>query len=222
MTFKAALASALLLASGSAMAADLPVRKGAPAPAPLAMSWTGAYVGVAAGYSFLSEKTARDLNGQNPSPYADVNGFLVGGQLGFDYQINSVVVGLSADLAKSFASKSFPQGPGANLKIEDDYVGTARARVGVLLTPKFLAYATGGFAMAKSTATYTDVGTRVSESKTATGYVLGLGAEYRYTRNVSSFIEYRYYNYLKATFTRLNGIVDSSNSEIRVGVLYRF
>ena len=53
-------------------------------------------------------------------------------------------------------------------------------------------------------------------------YVLGLGAEYRYTRNVSSFVEYRYYNYSKATFTRLNGIVDSSNSEIRVGVLYRF
>jgi outer membrane immunogenic protein len=222
MTFKAALASALLLAFGSAMAADLPVRKGAPAPAPLAMSWTGAYVGLAAGYSFLSEKTATDLNGRNPAPYDDVNGFLVGGQIGFDYQINSLVVGLSADLAKSFASKNFPQGPGANLKIEDDYVGTARARVGVLLSPKFLAYATAGFAFTKMTATYSDVGTRVSEGQTSNGYVLGFGAEYRYTRNVSSFVEYRYYNYSKATFTRLNGIVDSSNSEIRVGVLYRF
>jgi len=72
------------------------------------------------------------------------------------------------------------------------------------------------------TATYSDVGTRVSEGQTSNGYVLGFGAEYRYTRNVSSFVEYRYYNYSKATFTRLNGIVDSSNSEIRVGVLYRF
>jgi len=52
--------------------------------------------------------------------------------------------------------------------------------------------------------------------------VLGVGAEYRYNAKVSSFVEYRYYDYSKTTFPRLTSISNSSNSEARVGVNYRF
>ena len=62
----------------------------------------------------------------------------------------------------------------------------------------------------------------MSDSKVSNGYVLGLGAEYRYTANISSFVEYRYYNYSKTTFSKVQTIGDTANSEIRAGVNYRF
>src|SRR5262245_24901257 len=91
----------------SATAADLP-RKAPPAP-PVhpeqAASWTGFYVGAHAGYSW--GRWDGDLTfdpGTGPIVVfdpshrkIDANGALVGGQVGFNYQLNSFVFGLEAD-----------------------------------------------------------------------------------------------------------------------------
>jgi outer membrane immunogenic protein len=88
----------------SAVAADLPLK--APAPPPVqAVSWTGFYVGGHAGYAW--GRSDGDLTfdpGTGPIVVfdpshrtIDADGWLAGGQIGFNYQINSLVFGLEAD-----------------------------------------------------------------------------------------------------------------------------
>jgi len=118
-----ATAIALALATGSALAADLPSRKEAPvyvAPAPVA-TWTGFYAGLNLGGGWSSQ-------GGNNSylPYADstfglgstpvaglapnlfflpgggttgnnTGGVVGGGQIGYNYQMNQFVLGVETD-----------------------------------------------------------------------------------------------------------------------------
>jgi outer membrane immunogenic protein len=159
------------LASGTALAADLPVK--APLPAQV-LSWTGFYAGINAGGSIgvnsdtqsaAFASTALGANGllstadKHASP-----GAVVGGQIGYNWQLPSRwVVGLEADWQwtsqKNSASACTPAaatlgffGAGANgfgycLTDENKLTdfGTARARGGVLIHDT-LWYATGGAA----------------------------------------------------------------------------
>ena len=81
-------------------AADLPVMAQAPPPVQ-AVSWTGLHVGGHAGYAW--GRSDGDLTfdpGTGPIVVfdpshrrIDAEGWLAGGQIGFNYQINSVVFG---------------------------------------------------------------------------------------------------------------------------------
>jgi hypothetical protein len=95
-----------VLAGHDARCADLPRKAPSIAPAPpVALSWTGFYVGAHAGYSW--GRWDGDLTfdpGTGPivvfdpsNRKIDANGWLAGGQIGFNYQINSFVFGLEAD-----------------------------------------------------------------------------------------------------------------------------
>src|SRR5258708_12013827 len=94
----------LMIASGSAMAADLsrpsavPVYTKAPMMAPF--SWTGFYVGGDAGYGYAtSSGTATASGGGFASvPYSfNVNGPIAGGFVGGNYQMGQYVFGGEAD-----------------------------------------------------------------------------------------------------------------------------
>src|SRR5947207_9948430 len=87
--------------SGAALAADIakPVYKAPPAGMlPVAYDWTGFYIGGHVGYGW-AEKDWRDAFGLNVSNKA--NGFLGGGQVGFNYQIGQFVLGPEGDLSWS-------------------------------------------------------------------------------------------------------------------------
>ena len=156
----------LTLLATSAMAADLP-RK-APPVAPVQsvqpISWTGFYVGAHAGYSW--GRSDGDLTfdpGGGPievfdpaNRTIDAHGWLAGGQIGFNYQLNSFVFGLEADASWTNlkGSGSFNTAPGDfNWAIESrlDWFGTVRGRAGVAVN-NFLFYATGGVAFGQSKA----------------------------------------------------------------------
>jgi outer membrane immunogenic protein len=100
-----AVASVALLA-GPAIAADLPMK--APPIAHVTPSWTGFYIGVNAGGSFGSDtatqnatftSTALGANGLlNSTTQQAPKGWLVGRQLGYNWQVSSsYVLGLEAD-----------------------------------------------------------------------------------------------------------------------------
>ena len=111
-------------ASTVALAADLPSRAAPPiyAPPPLPVfTWTGAYVGVNAGYAFNGatrfDRTTGFLANNNASLATGIrtsrhtvndDGFAVGGQIGYNYQFGNfgglgsgagIVVGVEADAA---------------------------------------------------------------------------------------------------------------------------
>ena len=147
----------------SAVAADLPLK--APAPPPVqAVSWTGLYVGGHAGYAW--GRSDGDLTfdpGTGPIVVfdpshrrIDAEGWLAGGQIGFNYQINSVVFGLEADASWTNLKGrgSFNTIPGdVNWTIENrlDWFGTVRGRAGVAVN-NFLLYGTAGVAFGQTKA----------------------------------------------------------------------
>ncbi|QGM99166.1 outer membrane protein [Methylocystis parvus] len=117
--------AALALTAGSALAADLPSRKGPPVlpPPPPPPLWTGFYVGLNAGGGWSSSTTTNVVTSPLGNPLLPLSpfgvsewlnvsaggtgslssgsngGFLGGGQIGYNYQFyNSFVVGLEADI----------------------------------------------------------------------------------------------------------------------------
>src|SRR5512135_600070 len=96
---KLLLASVGLLALGiaSASAADI-ARREMPAKAPVyftpAYNWTGFYVGINGGGAFGRS----DLSNAFGSTGYNATGGLVGGTLGYNYQINQLVFGIEGDI----------------------------------------------------------------------------------------------------------------------------
>jgi outer membrane immunogenic protein len=168
-----------------AFAADMDVKAPPLTPAPV-YNWTGWYVGVNAGASFGNVNT--DFNASNitlaPVPLVTVpgnggfigsnrnypDGFIGGGQIGYNWQYSPlIVVGFEADFQgaverdNSILNHSgivpFTQGgavaPSAATALTDyttqiDWFGTARARIGYVWgNGNVLSYVTGGLAYGK-------------------------------------------------------------------------
>jgi outer membrane immunogenic protein len=157
------LAATALTTAGlsAASAADLPVRTAPPVIAAVPIfTWTGFYAGVNAGWGWRdSNKQAVVLGGAVPGtlffPDNGDGGFTGGGQIGYNYQIGSFVIGLETDIqwadTDSDETVAFiPVGtgtfvPGAFDSNLSDWFGTVRARAGVAFD-RVLIYATGGLA----------------------------------------------------------------------------
>jgi outer membrane immunogenic protein len=158
LSLLAGTAAAALLAS-AAQAADLSARAAPPPPiaAVPIFTWTGFYVGANIGGGWLtnSERTVFDpvtgtfidIGGNNTS------GVVGGGQIGYNYQFGSVVVGLEADiqgadLRRSRNRNEFLFATPAFIAANErgvEWFGTVRARLGYAFD-RVLIYATGGFA----------------------------------------------------------------------------
>jgi outer membrane immunogenic protein len=144
------------------MAVRMPVK--APTPAPI-YSWTGSYVGLHAGYGWGDPSF--NLTGDNgagqrwlvllnsTSGSFNTAGFVGGGQVGYNWQINHVwVAGLEADInyADVHGSDSIPSSSiflgnsPFNIDSRLEWFGTVRGRLGILPTDRLLVYATGGLA----------------------------------------------------------------------------
>ena len=89
------------MVAGPVMAADIaraPVYKAAPAlPAPLALTWTGFYVGANCGGAWSRTQTV-DVDGLFTWDAKDSGGFC-GGQLGYNFQQDKAVFGFEGDLS---------------------------------------------------------------------------------------------------------------------------
>lgn len=165
--------TALAVPASGAWAADLPAREAPPAPVvsvPV-FTWTGFYVGANAGWGWLDNNNNNGIYipaGTFAPPYAGVSGFLggtaggdddgfvLGGQVGYNYQIGSFVLGVEADIQwadfnvenrLTFVPTGFPPSFVPAVLSDDDmeWFGTVRARAGVAFD-RVLVYATGGFA----------------------------------------------------------------------------
>jgi outer membrane immunogenic protein len=159
------------------------------------------------------------------------SGFIGGGQFGYDYQFSrSFVAGFEADIqGLTGAHKGSSSAVGTVLAPTDgptqfapvvtnstnshglSYLGTLRARVGVLVAPSFLLYATGGLAYGGARSDTTIVQsiddpplatlmTSGSFSKTRVGYAVGAGGEWMLSSNWSAKLEYLYYDLGSVTY----------------------
>jgi outer membrane immunogenic protein len=218
-TLIAGAAFASLLIATSASAADLPVYTKAPAVA-VVYDWTGYYIGTNVGYSWGRGSTDGNVTGTQTvvatraatvttvlptlplTGRADVNGFIGGGQLGYNWQRGTWLFGLESDIQFSNERGSSdvctvagcPAGSAAfNRDYKLDWFGTVRGRVGFLPAERILLYATGGLAYGgfsgSSTTLPLDIGTW---SSTNVGWTVGAGAEAALGSNWSVKFEYLY------------------------------
>jgi outer membrane immunogenic protein len=221
--------------ASSASAADLPTRKGAPpAPAyyaPPPFSWTGFYVGVNGGLGTtdLRGNTFGPAAGVGPvSAFGSPTGGMIGGTVGYNYQIGQMVIGAEASLDWADLSKgrTFVNGSTDSLKV--DSVGNVLGRLGYAWD-RTLFYVAGGYAGGDVHASaFNDTFYGVSfpgSSGWQSGYAVGGGIEYAFTNNVSVKGEYLFSQLQGKTY--YSGTPDAVKTGVdlntfKLGVNYKF
>jgi len=204
-----------LLGVGFASAADIytpppPQQEPTMAPAPAAIfSWDGLYVGIHGGWGWGDAKspTAADV---------ELDGPLAGGQIGYNWQLAGIVVGIEADISWSGLDGAVPAAATAH---ELDWLGTVRGRIGVPMG-RTLPYVTGGVAFGEATRTVAGA----SASASHTGFAAGGGVEHAFADNVSGKIEYLYVDLGDESYS-LPGpdpTVDLTAHTVRLGLNVRF
>lgn len=169
------------------------------------------------------EASARGVNGQSLSAGG---GFFGGGQLGYNLQLNRFVLGLETDMqgantrTRHVLQSYNPAGILGSYFVDYagtsiyhtksvDWLGTTRARAGYLVTPTFLAYATGGVAYGGARASSVALqgwggqilgsilqapGGSGQYSGTRAGWTIGAGLEWMFAPNASLKAEYLHYD----------------------------
>lgn len=206
----AAFASVATMAS----AADV-VFQEPPAPAPMAVApavydWTGVYLGAHGGYSWM-----RIVGDDFESERFD--GFLLGGHVGANWQMNSWVFGVEGDVSYAWNDNTYATDLG-DVEIGTDWQGSIRARAGYAID-RTLIFATGGLAFTRG---YVELDGD-KETETFTGWTVGGGLEHAFTDNWTARLEYRYADYGTETFN-FDSDADARLREhtVRAGVSYKF
>jgi outer membrane immunogenic protein len=215
---KLLLASAGILALGIASASAADMRRAAPAPmkapayvAPV-FTWTGPYVGINGGYGWGSSDISAPLGVGS----LDTDGWLVGGTLGYNWQMGSAVFGLEGDIAWSGIKGSTACG-GTSCEVRNNWLGTARGRLGYAMG-SFMPYVTGGLAVGNVKTTVAGIG---DTSDTNVGWTVGAGLEAQISGPWSAKLEYLYVD-LGESDTVLGGQADFNTNIVRAGLNYRF
>lgn len=226
-------AAALALMGGSALAADLTYEAPAAAPAPAVFNWTGFVAGINAGYGWGDADYTFNRQGYfNPAPgdsfSHDVNGAFLGGHVGYNYQIDNVVLGLEGALLWSDIGKSDVQSPyfdSDTFETKLDWFGTVTPRIGYAFD-RAQVFAKGGLAFGnvKSTAWDHDSGVVVEDDSTRAGWVLGAGVEYAVTNNILLGLEYNYTDLGKFNVSSgdVDYDVDTTFSAVNATLGYKF
>ncbi len=217
-----------LTAAQSALAADRPIYKAPPYAAPI-FSWTGCYIGVQGGYAW--GKSRHSFSNGAPSDNSDPDGFLGGGHIGCNYQVNNIVLGIEGDIEGADVNGSFVNATGATSvgSAHMSWDASIRGRLG-LAWDRSLLYVTGGWAFAR----YNFGGGPIPAppccgySANVDGWTLGIGLEYAFTNNWTGRIEYRHADFgtvngpLPPIFPGVFMPVRNSIDVVRAGFSYKF
>jgi outer membrane immunogenic protein len=174
---------AAFAAAGSlspAFAADIPqaappvYRAPVVAPPPVVYNWTGFYLGVNGGGGWSRARGDDSATGDSLS--FNMSGPLVGGQIGFNYQVGMFVLGAEFDGQWANIKGSVTNGTETDTVTMRSFI-TGRGRLGVAFD-NFLLFATGGGAYVWGRTQFLDVlGTTDTFSWNRGGWTAGGGAE---------------------------------------------
>jgi len=218
--------SALVLVSVPAQAADLNWASNSPASVyspTSAAQWTGFYAGISGGYGWGTTVNSPALAGGLTDNNS--NGWVLGGQAGYNMDMGGFVLGGEADLQWTNIGYSEPIA-GGTFTAKTDMFGTLRARAGIPVG-QVMPYATLGVAYGRGSATV-DTGVTTTQTANHFGWTAGVGLEAQATANLSFKAEYLYvdlgsqaYNGLPAPAAGPRDITQRF-SVVRAGVNYKF
>lgn len=221
----ALLSAVAVVWAATANAADLPAAGPAPSYSPVyrphIYDWTGFYFGAHIGAgrqdnSYTDTTTTALENAGNVSSHGQY-GTVGGGQIGVNYQMTPVVVGLEGTWSATsltgygISASSYvpPSGVVGGVQVRDttttNWFATATARVGVA-SDQLLLYVKGGGAWMRAglTRDVLQSGANIaaaSLSDTRNGWTAGGELEWGITENLSVKIEYDYLDFGTKTYT---------------------
>jgi outer membrane immunogenic protein len=210
--------TAVAFTASFAVAADMPTK--APySPVPVT-NWSGFYVGVNAGGAFGQFTDA--VGGT-----ANASGFVGGGQIGVNWQIQQLVLGIEGDF-QGTSQKATQTGVILGIPVSASesmpWFGTVRGRIGYAWN-NVLLYGTGGVAFSNVDVSATALGLTVSGNNTATGFAAGGGGEWMFAPKWSAKLEYLYLDTGNTTVT-VGGVGPVTgkfqDNIVRVGLNYHF
>lgn len=233
------------------MAADLQVTPRYLKAPPIVDTWTGGYLGVSAGGRWTTENWTSSGQASHEFESSSARLGLYGG---YNWQVQpGWIVGLEADVAWANNHASLASIPGTTgtgktgtSEVKDLSDGGLRARVGYLVTPSTILFASGGVSWIQNQIDVSSVtSTRVAHycapdtiststasdslSKTNMGWSLGGGIETKIAHNWLARGEYRYSSYGSQQASLMKGTqqisVDfdkHSTQTLLVGVAYQF
>lgn len=223
-----------------AAAADIstqPVYR-APTITPSYYNWSGFYVGGHLGGAWADKDWTQTFPGTfsgNAASFS-ADGFIGGGQIGYNWQSGSWVFGIETDATWTGQSGSGVQSrtPSWTSTTDINWFGTVTGRVGYAWD-RVLVYGKAGLAYADEDHSQTFGGVLVSSSNASHwGWTAGLGLEYAMTDNWSAKVEYNYIDFgtRNVGFANLapapgvRGIdgfdIDQTMHVVKFGVNYRF
>lgn len=225
------------LAAGAAHAADVWVQPpmyepagppvyGVAARPPGFFSWSGFYVGGHVGWGW---GTFEIKHSGTPTYGVDVTGLIAGGQVGYNWQWNQIVLGVEVDVS----AKQFNGNDGGTFGELDRFDGrrgwgsTARGRFGYTVD-RWLFFVTGGWALLNYnySSSILPAGPGITFSNHDNGWVVGGGIEQAFAPNWSAKVEYLHMDYgdrnRVAAIFATPWITTLATDEVRVGLNYKF
>jgi outer membrane immunogenic protein len=207
---------ALVALAGAAAAADLPPPAApnyykAPAYVP-AYTWSGFYIGVNGGGAWGS-------SAWDSTSSFNTTGGLVGGTLGYNYQIGHAVLGVEGDIDWADI-----QGSNTVAQTSDTWLSTVRGRLGYA-ADRFMPFVTAGGAFGDIRAAAPGLS---GGSETNAGWTVGGGLEFAVAGNFTLKAEYLYVDLGK--FNCGGGCLGGAATDnvsfttniVRAGLNYRF
>ena len=160
-------------------------------------TWTGFYIGGHGGYAWGGGTTFRELGQTDPGYDFDRDGFLGGGQVGFNLQLGRFfVIGIEGTFsAGDFSDKTRNDIAESDGRLDSNWMATAAARVGISFCQNhLLAYLKGGAAFTDydfDTREIGDNGRFHADDSEVMG-LIGFGLEYAFNCHWSVRVEYNH------------------------------
>ena len=214
-----ALAGLMIATCSAANAADLPRKAPVQPIAPIQLyNWTGFYVGVNLGGAWTNASTG--------GVEGNLAGVIGGGQLGYNWQANQLLLGIEGDFQGSGQTGSGSTTVGGityNTSSKIPWFATLRGRLGYVNGP-WLIYATGGAAWLKYELDVSAAGATVGDHTTKAGWTAGGGVEWMFMPKWSAKLEYLYIDTSSTSVTLFGNTFDARAKEsvLRAGVNYHF
>jgi len=203
---------AAMLGMTSASAADLPTNKPAPSLPSVypPFNWNGLYLGLNGGFGWAGSHS---------------DGAVAGGTIGYNFQINEIVVGAEADWDFASIGGRSSDGFGDYAKTRLTSLTTERLRLGYAVD-RTLFFLTGGYAGGYVHNSLLDGpdGVYGSQDRWRNGYAIGGGIEYAFNNHVSAKAEYLYSQFgsQQIDVGPVSARSSMNPSLVRLGVNYRF
>jgi outer membrane immunogenic protein len=204
----------------NASAADLGRKPVYKAPPMAVAEWTGFYFGIAGGWAWDRTSQTDTVTLGSTGGFSG-DGGLIGGTAGVNWQNGNVVFGLEGDMSWARIEASTTTNCPAGCSNRLDWLGTARARAGLLVTPSTLGYVTGGAAFTGISSS--SAGATGNDTKA--GWTVGAGVEQKFAGPWSAKVEYLYTDFGQTNaYNTGNPVVNDYTRAhvLRAGLNYQF